>query len=85
MRFIVNQLNLVILLCVLPLRQAQSLDAVWFPPTNFSYCDNGRPFTVSAATRYFDVRNNQYKFNFTSISNTTVNNLNEQKLSKEKT
>jgi hypothetical protein len=86
MRFFVNQLNLLILLllCVLPFRQAQSPDDVWFPPTNFTYCNNDGRFTVSAVNRYFDVRNSQYKFNFTSISNTTVNNLNEQGSSKEK-
>jgi hypothetical protein len=66
------------------MRQTQSLDAVWFPPTNFSYCNTDDRFTISEVHRYFDVHNARYKFNFTSISSITVDNLNKQGSSKEK-
>ncbi|EPB81406.1 hypothetical protein HMPREF1544_11895 [Mucor circinelloides 1006PhL] len=50
---------------------------MWFPSTNFTYCYQGE-FNVSAVTRYFNVKTSSYHLNFTSTSNTIVNNLNQQ-------
>ncbi|KAI9275015.1 hypothetical protein EDC94DRAFT_654432 [Helicostylum pulchrum] len=75
MRF---RLNLVLLLISwTPLRNAQSIDSVWFPDNNFTLCSQGQ-FDVLSVNRYFDVTTSSYSFNFTSTSNTTVTNLNQQ-------
>ncbi|KAG2232410.1 hypothetical protein BDF21DRAFT_464711 [Thamnidium elegans] len=75
MRFLLNLVLLLILWT--PLRNAQSIDSVWFPSNNFTLCSQGQ-FDVSSVNRYFDVTTSSYSFNFTSTSNTTVTNLNQQ-------
>lgn len=82
MRFI-NHLNLLlftIIWFIFPLRHAQEIDSVWFPATNFTYCNQGQ-FQVSSVNRYFDVEKSMYKFNFTTTSDINVTNLNEQNTS----
>lgn len=82
MRFISDHLNLpvliLILIAVIPRRHAQTLDDVWFPSTNFTSCYQHGEFNVLAVTRYFNVKTSSYHLNFTSTSNATVNNLNQQ-------
>lgn len=84
MRFISDNLNLllfILIFTVIPSRQAESLNDVWFSSTNFTYCYQGE-FDVTAATRYFDVMTSSYHFNINSTSNVTINNLNQQGSSK---
>ena len=84
MRFISDNLNLllfILIFTVIPSRQAESLNDVWFPSTNFTYCYQGE-FDVTAVTRYFDVMTSSYHFNINSTSNVTINNLNQQGSSK---
>lgn len=85
MRFIVGHWNLFAIICwfTLPLGQAQSIDSVWFPSTNFTYCNNTpNEFHVYSVNRYFDVNKSVYYLNFTSSSNSAVTNLNQQGTSK---
>lgn len=83
MRFKVNHWNYFLFLstCFLSFGNGQEIDSVWFPANNFTYCNEGQ-FNVSSVTRYFDVSTSTYRFNFTSTSNMTVTNLNQQGSSK---
>jgi hypothetical protein len=74
MRFLLKALFQVILLTG---ALGQDIDSVWFPPENFTYCDQGN-FSVSSIDRYFDVNTSTYKLNITGLSNITMTNLNQQ-------
>lgn len=58
--------------------QQDTIDSVWFPANNFTYCNQQEQFDVLSVNRYFDVKTSTYYFNFTSTSNMTVTNLNQQ-------
>jgi hypothetical protein len=84
MRFKINlHWSLLFLLVLTFISVGHAQDSVWFPlnSNNFTYCQQGQ-FNVSSVNRYFDVKTSTYNLEFTSTSNMTVTNLNQQGSSK---
>lgn len=71
-------IHFIFILSILSRIWAQSIDSVWFPSNNYTYCNSRGKVNVTSITRYFDILTDTYEFSLTGSTDINITNLNDQ-------